>query len=206
LAERLGDERVKRLEAVEALAHKYEHLSGHERDVARLAIRLFERLAGLHGLAPSDRDILYAAAIVHSIGAFVAESARHKHSAYLVRNSKLDRWRDDERETIALVARYYRKAMPKPSHPEFVALSASEQRRVEMLAAILRIADGFDVRHIGVVNDVTVRRDDGRIIFTAQAEGDVSGELGAAMFKADLFERSFGLRCAFESVVPEARS
>ena len=31
------------------------------------ALALFERLADLHGLAPSDRDILYAAAILHSI-------------------------------------------------------------------------------------------------------------------------------------------
>ena len=205
LAEQLGDERVRRLEAIEALAHKYEHLGGHQRHVARLALALFARLADLHGLAPSDRDILYAAAILHSIGHFVAESARHKHAAYLIRNSLLNGWRDDERELIAQVARYYRKAMPKPTHLEYAALPAEERRRVDALASILRIADGLDTRALGVVMDVGVRRGDGRLVLAAQAEADVSGELSAAMFKADLFERTFGERLAFESVAPEPR-
>ncbi len=205
LADRLGDERVRRIEGIESLAHHYEHLGGHQRHVGRLALALFERLAGLHQLAPSDRDVLYAAAILHSIGRFVAESAHHKHSAYLIRNSPLPGWRDDERELVALVARYYRKAMPKPSHPEFMALAPVDKHRVEVLASILRIADGLDERGLGVVGDVTVRREDGRIAIVAQAEGDVSGELGAAMFKADLFERTFGVRATFESAMPEPR-
>jgi exopolyphosphatase/guanosine-5'-triphosphate,3'-diphosphate pyrophosphatase len=206
LADRLGDERVRRIEAIESLAHHYEHLGGHQRHVGRLALALFERLAGVHQLAPSDRDILYGAAILHSIGRFVAESGRHKHSAYLIRNSPLAGWRDDERELIAQVARYYRKAMPKPSHLEFTMLQPVEKHRVEVLASILRIADGLDERGLGVVGDVTVRREDGRIAIVAQAEGDVSGELGAAMFKADLFERTFGVRATFESTVPEPRA
>jgi exopolyphosphatase / guanosine-5'-triphosphate,3'-diphosphate pyrophosphatase len=206
LADRLGDQRIRRIEAVEGLAHRYAHLGGHQRQVARLAISLFERLAPLHGLAPSDRDILYAAAILHSIGKFIAESAHHKHSAYIIRNTFLAGWRDDERELIALVARYYRKAMPKPSHSEFAALAPLQQGRVEILASILRIAEGLDQRELGVVSDVTVRREDGRIAIVAQADGSVSGELGAAMFKADLFERTFGVRATFESVAPEPPS
>ncbi len=205
LAERIGDERTRRLEAIEALAHHYEHLGGHERHVARLAISLFERFASLHGLAPSDRDILYAAAILHGIGRFVAESARHKHTAYIIRNSPLRGWRDDERELVAQVARYYRKAMPKLSHPEWAVLGVADRRRVEVLAAMLRIADGLDTRELGVVMDVSVNRDRGRIAVIAQAEADVSGELAAAMFKADLFERTFGVRVVFESAAPEPR-
>ncbi len=206
LGERLGDERVRRHEAIEALAHRYEHLGGHQRHVARLALVLFAKLADLHGLAPSDRDILYAASILHSIGHFVAESARHKHSAYIIRNSVLDGWRDDERELIAQVARYYRKAMPKPSHPEYMALDEFGRRRVDVLAAILRIADGLDVRELGIVMDAGIRRENGRLVVVAVAEADVSCELAAAMFKSDLFERTFGLRVGFESVAPEPRS
>ena len=205
LAEKLGDDRVRRIEAIEALAHRYEHLGGHQRQVARLALSLFGKLADLHGLAPSDRDILYAAALLHSIGHFVAESGCHKHSAYLIRNSPLDGWRDDERELMAQVARYYRKAMPKPSHPEYMALDEFGRRRVDVLASILRIADGLDTRALGVVMDAGVRREGARLIVVAQAEADVSGELAAAMFKSDLFERTFGLRIGFEALAPEPR-
>ncbi len=154
LADQLGDERVRRIEAIEALAHHYAHLGGHQRQVGRLAITLFERLAGLHELAPSDRDILYAAAILHSIGRFVAESAHHKHSAYLIRNSPLPGWRDDERELIAQVARYYRKAMPKPSHLEFAALAAGEQTA--------RRGAGVDLAHRRRTRRARARRRDRR--------------------------------------------
>ncbi len=151
LAQRLGDERAERIEAVEAVARRYEHLGGHQRHVARLALVLFERLAPLHGLAPGDRDLLWAAAVLHGIGRFVADSGHHKHAAYLIRNTPLKGWTDDERELIAQIARYYRKAMPKPSHLEYVALASADRRRVDVLASLLRIADGFDILHLGTV-------------------------------------------------------
>ncbi|GAC1414282.1 MAG: Ppx/GppA phosphatase family protein [Candidatus Velthaea sp.] len=206
LAQRLGDERVRRLEALDALAHRYEHFGGHQRHVARLALLLFERLAELHQLPPADREILFAAALLHSVGRFVAESGHHKHSAYVIRHSVLDGWRDDERTLISLVARYYRKAMPKLAHAEFAALAIADRERVEKLAALLRIADGLDIRHLGVVNDLTIRREEGRVVIGAQAEGDMTGELAAAMFKADLFERTFGLRLTFEPFALEVRA
>jgi exopolyphosphatase/guanosine-5'-triphosphate,3'-diphosphate pyrophosphatase len=171
-----------------------------------LALRLFERLADVHGLALADRDVLFAAALLHGVGRFIAESGHHKHSAYIIRSSPLAGWRDDERELIALVARYYRKAMPKLTHPEFAALGPADRERVEKLAALLRIADGLDVRRLGAVNDVTVRRESGLIVLIAQAESDVSGELAAAMLKADLFERVFNVRIAIEALLAELRA
>lgn len=200
VAQQLGDARAKKLDAVERLAQKYEHLGGHERLVARLALALFEQLVPLHGLVLSDRDLLWAAAMVHGAGRFVSEMSHHKHTAYLVRNAELDGWRPDERELVAQVARYYRRAMPKLTHLEYAALAPADRRRVEALAALLRIADGLDSRHQGLVSDVACRAEDGRIVIAAQADGDVSGELAAATEKADLFERAFGMPAAFEAV------
>ena len=199
LAQRLGDERAKRIEAVEAVARRYEHLGGHQLHVARLALVLFERLAPLHSLAAADRDLLWAAAVLHGIGRFIAESGHHKHAAYLIRNTPLEGWRPEERELIAQIARYYRKAMPKPAHLEFAALTPADRRRVEILASLLRIADGLDIRHLGVVTDVSAVPEDGLVVVTAQADGDASGEVDAAMEKSDLFERTFGVRVLFRT-------
>ncbi len=118
----------------------------------------------------------------------------------MIRNTPLDGWRDDERELVAQIARYYRKAMPKPSHPEYAALAPGDRRRVDVLAALLRIADGLDIRHLGVVTDVGAAPEGGIVIVSAQADGDASGEVDAAMEKADLFERTFGLRAVFDVV------
>ncbi|HTW83134.1 MAG TPA: Ppx/GppA phosphatase family protein [Candidatus Sulfotelmatobacter sp.] len=200
LADRLGDARARRLAAVERMASRYEHLGGHQRLVARLALELFERLAPLHGLAPPDRDLLWAAAMLHGIGRFIAESGHHKHAAYLIRNTPLEGWRDEELQLVALIARYYRKSMPKPTHPEFMALAPTDRRRVEMLASLLRIADALDVRHLGVVTEVAAVQQIGRVVIAAQADGDVAGEVSKAMERADLFERTFGVRIAVEAL------
>src|SRR5260370_38015732 len=72
LAQRFGDERSQRLDSVERMAQRYEHLGGHQRHVARLALVLFERLAPPHGLPPRDRDLLWAAAVLHRVGRLVA--------------------------------------------------------------------------------------------------------------------------------------
>jgi exopolyphosphatase/guanosine-5'-triphosphate,3'-diphosphate pyrophosphatase len=206
LAQRLGDKHAARLEVLDTLGHKFGYLGPHERHVARLALRLFERLADVHALAPGDRDVLYAAALLHSIGRFIGQSGHHKHAAYIIRAAELTGWRDDERDRIALVARYYRKAMPKPTHPEFAGLAPAERERVAKLAALLRIADGLDARHAGTVNDIVVRRESGRIVIAAQAEADISGELAAAMLKADLFEHVFHVRVALEALTAEVRA
>jgi exopolyphosphatase / guanosine-5'-triphosphate,3'-diphosphate pyrophosphatase len=200
LAQRFGDERAERLDAVEQMAQRYEHLGGHQRHVARLALVLFERLAPLHGLAPGDRDILWAAAMLHGVGRFVAASGHHKHSAYLIRNTALTGWRGEERELVAQVARYYRKAIPKTSHPEYAALLPADQHRVAVLAALLRIADGLDIRHLGLVSDVSAIPEPGVVHIVAQADGDVLRETVTAMQKADLFERTFGVRVAIDAV------
>ena len=194
LAQRLGDERAQRLDAVERLAQRYEHFGGHQRHVARLALALFERLAPLHGLAPGDRDLVWAAAMLHGIGRFVSDTGHHKHAAYLIRNTPLDGWSADERELIAQIARYYRKAMPKPAHLEYAALAPADRRRVDVLASLLRIADGLDIAHLGTVTDVAAVPEGGLVVVHAQADGDASRELDAAMEKADLFERTFGAR------------
>jgi exopolyphosphatase/guanosine-5'-triphosphate,3'-diphosphate pyrophosphatase len=138
--------------------------------------------------------------MLHGIGRFVAESGHHKHAAYLIRNSELEGWRDDERALVAQVARYYRKAMPKPTHLEYAALDPGDQRRVDVLASLLRIADGLDIRHLGTVTDVSAVPEDGLVHIIAQAESDISGELDAAMEKADLFERTFGVRVAIDAL------
>jgi exopolyphosphatase/guanosine-5'-triphosphate,3'-diphosphate pyrophosphatase len=201
LAQRLGDERAKRIEAVEAVARRYEHLGGHQRHVARLALVLFERLAPLHNLAPADRDLLWAAAMLHGIGRFVSDSGHHKHAAYLIRNTPLEGWRAEERELVAQIARYYRKAMPKPSHPEYAALAPPDRRRVDVLASLLRIADGLDIRHLGIVSDVAAVIEGGQVVVTVQSDGDAFSELDAVMEKADLFERTFGVRMTLRTAI-----
>jgi exopolyphosphatase / guanosine-5'-triphosphate,3'-diphosphate pyrophosphatase len=201
----LLDSTTRRRRAIETLAHRYQSGGMHERQVASLALLLFDRLTVLHGLQSTDRELLYAAAMAHDIGRYVNPSAHHKHGAYLIRNSPLAEWQPDELEVVASVVRYHRKALPKPTHYEVVTATPDVRRRVEALASLLRIADGLDARHLGVVYGLELEWRGRTLVIAVQADQDISSELAGATFKADLFERSFGTRIQFEPATVRER-
>ena len=52
--------------------------------------------------------------------------AHHKHAYYIVANVDLSGFTNREREFVATLCRYHRKAMPSPAHPEYQALAGGE--------------------------------------------------------------------------------
>jgi len=192
IARRLDALRTRRREAVASLARRYQSGGLHERSVARLALRIFDDLGPYVRVRPGDRELLHAAALLHDIGKFVNRSAHHKHSSYLIRSSALEGWSDREQELLATIVRYHRKALPKATHPEWTALSQDERERASLLAGVLRIADGLDVRQQGVVSEIRVRWGVEAVTLEAEGGEDLTAELSAADFKADLLARTLG--------------
>lgn len=172
----------------------------HVLQVARLALRLFDDLADWHGLGQRERVLLEGAACLHDIGWTVARSGtrHHKESARLIREQ---RWRcfvPREVETLALVARYHRKTPPRPAHRAFARLSPLDQSRVATLAALLRVADALDRRHIQVVRDVRAAMNDERLAVRIDAPQAVTVEMDAGRRKSDLLRKLTGRVVAFE--------
>jgi exopolyphosphatase/guanosine-5'-triphosphate,3'-diphosphate pyrophosphatase len=198
VARKLGDERTRRFDAAHALADRFGVDEVHGAHVGGLALELFDGLSDLHGFEPAERDVLFAAAILHDVGRRVSASAHHKHSAYLVRNAGLPGWRPEEVATIAALVRYHRKSLPKPAHPEWAGASPDERRKIVGLSALLRIADGLDRRRLGLVSSLDARYGSDGVSIRLQAQQDVTPEVEAAAFKSDMFERAFGQRPRFE--------
>jgi hypothetical protein len=73
----------------------------------------------------------------------------------------------------------------------FRLLSPEYQKQVLVLAAILRIADGFDYLHLGTVQTVSCTSEGEEIVFNITASGDASVEKQRAGVKSDLFTRVF---------------
>jgi exopolyphosphatase/guanosine-5'-triphosphate,3'-diphosphate pyrophosphatase len=111
-----------------------------------VATQLFEALQPLHGLAPPYGRLLEAAAYLHDVGHFIADSSHHKHSYYVVSNSDMPGFTPRERELIANLCRYHRKAPPLQEHANLRALTeelaSSEDLGLEKWAA-LRVSDLF---------------------------------------------------------------
>jgi exopolyphosphatase / guanosine-5'-triphosphate,3'-diphosphate pyrophosphatase len=166
----------------------------HSRQVTKLALSLFDQTTELHGLGPTERELLEVAGLLHDVGYAVAQSAHHKHSLYVIRHADLDGFRPDELALIANVARYHRKALPSERHPDYQSLSEGERELVRRLASLLRLADGLDADHFQVVQEVEVKLDGdvARLELRALDVPDLA--MWAAERNGDLFEQEFGRR------------
>jgi exopolyphosphatase / guanosine-5'-triphosphate,3'-diphosphate pyrophosphatase len=203
LARRLGNEQMRRFDAMHDLARRFGADAVHSNHVAALSLVLFDGLADLHRFEPADRDVLFAAALVHDVGRTVNASAHHKHGAYIVANARPEGWRPEEVALMAALVRYHRKSAPRATHPEWLAADLPMRHRIEGLAALLRIADGLDARRLGVVSRIEIARVADAIVLTCHALQDIEPEVAAARFKADLFERAFGVRVEVVAAEPD---
>ncbi len=188
------------LSVARSLCYKYGADVRHAQQVARLARRLFAGLQGLLGLEPGDLGYLLLAAWLHDIGRFVADSAHHKHSEYLINNLNLFRLSDEDVRVVACTARYHRGAAPRTEHSLYAALNPNHQVLVQKLAALLRVADALDHSHSSRIRSVAaVLNGDGIIRLVAEAEDELVLERTALAEKRGLLEDVSG--CSLRLVV-----
>jgi len=176
-------------EEFKILLDRHETEPDHPRQVARLALALFEGLSPLHRYGASERRLLECAALLHDIGWSVSGPegrAHHKASSRLIREFSWKTLTPTEVLCVAAVARYHRKALPKPDHEDLKTLSPADHSRVEWLAACLRTADGLDRRHLQHVTRVSVRISRQQTELWVDAPGQIDEELAAADQKSDL--------------------
>ncbi|MBN1361123.1 MAG: YfcE family phosphodiesterase [Sedimentisphaerales bacterium] len=184
----------RRLDVVLALARSCEYERAHTHQVTRLALQIFDGLKNLHRLGLRARFQLQCGALLHDIGWLEGRQGHHKTAMKRIMADPRLPFERRERTIIALVARYHRKALPQATDEYFCELSQPDQRRVEMMASILRVADGLDRSHASLVQSVRCRVSTRQIMLACRARGDLDVEIAAARKKADLMERVFGRR------------
>lgn len=141
-----------RKQSINNLSRSFRNDASHGKHVAKLSLQLFDQIKELHKLGDECREYLEAAAILHDVGYHIAHASHHRHSFYIIRNSELLGFNENEINIIAHTARYHRKSHPKSGHQEFKALPSYLQMIIKKLAAILRIADSFDRTHRKLVS------------------------------------------------------
>lgn len=171
----------------------------HATQVRDLSCRLFDAVAESFGLDGRARELLEAAALLHDVGYFIDYARHHKHTYHLIRHADLMGFTPREKELVANVARYHRKALPKARHEGFGRLDRADRTLVRRLGGLLRLADGLDRRRNGAVRDLSCRLEDGTLRATLAGEEDLSVEVYGGLEKADLFERAFGTRLELEA-------
>jgi len=188
------DDAALRDAAIDRLAAACSGEAEHGRTVATLAGRIFEQVAEPLDLPAADRLLLECAARLQDVGYVINYDQHHKHSYHLIRNSRLPGLRPHDLELVANVARYHRGALPKKKHENLSRLSPDDQRRVQRLAAILRMAGGLDRSRSQQVRDVIASVGDGRLALDVVADQEPQVDIWGAERRTDLFEKVFGMK------------
>jgi putative phosphoesterase len=183
------------LDAVLAFARSCQYEQEHTHQVTRLALDLFDGLKKLHGLGPQERQWLQYGALLHDIGWIEGQQGHHKTAQRLILADTGLPLEHRERQIIGLIARYHRKAVPQSGHAYFRDLNPADQQRVQVLAGILRVADGLDRSHANVIRGVRCEVSSREIRIVCEAGGSADEEIAAAEEKADLLESVFARRC-----------
>jgi exopolyphosphatase/guanosine-5'-triphosphate,3'-diphosphate pyrophosphatase len=146
-----------RQRSVREFAERCHYEVPHAATVQQLALRLFDALGPRLGCSSEDRQLLSDAALLHDVGYHISYDRHHKHSYHLVVHAELLGVSPAEQVVIANVARYHRGTAPRRKHRNYGALDRTLRDRVKRLAALLRVADGFDRGHTGAVETLRVR-------------------------------------------------
>jgi exopolyphosphatase/guanosine-5'-triphosphate,3'-diphosphate pyrophosphatase len=185
------DESLK--QAVLRLAAESADEEGHGVHVARLSLALLDQLEALHDLGADSRVWLWAAARLHDIGWRDGQKGHHKSSRDRILAASELPLDQRERIVVAAIARYHRKALPKAKHKCFGPLSESDRRLVRVLGGLVRLADGLDRTHRGLVRRIHCHAAGRTVHIRCFASESIEVELEAARRKSDLFCQALGV-------------
>ncbi|MFN2397524.1 MAG: HD domain-containing protein [Gemmatimonadaceae bacterium] len=146
-----------RQRSVRRLARACQFEEVHSLHVQRLALQLFDSIGRRIGCLPADRITLSDAAVLHDVGRYVRNEDHNKHSYDLIMRAESLAVSAAERAVIANIARYHRGPAPRKKHRCYGDLEDGLRRRVVRLAALLRVADGFDRGHVSAVQRLETR-------------------------------------------------
>jgi CHAD domain-containing protein len=147
------------------------------RRVARLSLQLYDGFASC-GLAGRDSDIeersiLHAAALLQEVGHFKKGKAHHKESYRMIRRiAPPAGWTKRDLELVALIARFHRRALPRPDHKVLRTYEFPLRQSVILLAAILRFANAFHAKPYRPVRSLEVEDCEGVIVVRAEGFPD----------------------------------
>ena len=182
-------------------AEKFNVNLEHSDRVAKFALSLFDQTQNwLHEWDVEERELLWAAAILHNCGHHINHASHHKHSYYLIRNAELLGFTENDINVIANLARYHRKSYPKKQkHENYRNLSSNRDRKIiDQLSPLLRIAVALDRRQIGAIDrfEIKLNIDSQAVvlqIYPKDPQDNCALELWSLDYKKPSFERTFRL-------------
>ncbi|WP_269616687.1 Ppx/GppA phosphatase family protein [Prochlorococcus marinus] len=139
--------------------------SKRSKSVSEFALTFYDQTKGvLHNDNGEGRDLLWAAAKLHSCGKHINITAYHKHSWYLIKNGELLGYSQIEHLMVAAIARYHRKSFPKKRHESWQLLIDESQRSlVADMSLLLRLSCALDRRPEPLVSKLVIEANNKKV-------------------------------------------
>lgn len=170
-------------------------ISRHERRVAVIAIKMFDLLASQHQLSNKYRHLLHVAALLHDAGRVYGAKGHEHTGAAMVLADRLLPLSPRQRRMIAYLVRYHRGAVAATLDEQQILRMGDPHRKLQILLAILRAADGLDSRCLCAAA-IVIKRKNKKLRITCLVSDKVAKarrRLGGAN-KLALLEAELGLR------------
>jgi exopolyphosphatase/guanosine-5'-triphosphate,3'-diphosphate pyrophosphatase len=184
-----------RAESVHNLSHRFGHDDDHDQHVWSLSAAIFDGLAaaGLHDYGRAEREVLWAACLLHDIGVVVSYDDHHRHSYYLTLNAGLPGFSPRELVLTGLIARYHRKGEPDASELGDLAEPGDEDR-LRLLCGVIRLAEQLERSRDRAITDVRVSANGKAVSLQPHADPsrDATVPIWAARRNADLLSEALG--------------
>jgi exopolyphosphatase / guanosine-5'-triphosphate,3'-diphosphate pyrophosphatase len=183
--------------AVRNLAIQYESDLRHVEHVARLSLQMFDSMveAGLFTPRDGERELLWAASMLHDVGMTISYDDHHKHSRYLIESAELPGFDPRERALIGQITRYHRKGVPKLGAIEPVT-EADDAELLDRCSVILRLAEHLERGRDQSVSQARLHTNGDGVDLHLEAGGDLTLPRWSVERYGDddAFERVFGRR------------
>jgi len=164
-----------RTAAVRNLAIQYEDDLAHAEHVAKLSLQMHDSLVagGLFEPGAGERELLWAAAMLHDVGMTISYDDHHKHSQYLIVSAELPGFDPRERALIAQISRYHRKGAAKLG--EMAGLSRDgDDELLDRCSLILRLAEHLERGRDQSVREVRLHANGHGVDLHLEADGDLT--------------------------------
>lgn len=174
-----------RRDSVMNLARRYRTDDEHVEHVVRLCLQMFDALAeaGLHKLGSWERELLWAACMLHDIGVTIAYDDHHHHSHYLIVNAGLPGFDPRELKLIALIARWHRKGDPDPAELGDLE-EEGDGDRLLLLCGVIRLAEQLERSRDGSVAAVELDDREPCVILHVLTDGGPRSDPSVAIWSA----------------------
>jgi exopolyphosphatase/guanosine-5'-triphosphate,3'-diphosphate pyrophosphatase len=129
--------------------------------------------AELFAAADGERELLWAAAMLHDVGMTISYDDHHKHSRYLIESAELPGFDPRERALIAQMSRYHRKGVPKLGEMSPLAREGDEEL-LDRCSVILRLAEHLERGRDQSVSKARLRANGHGVDLHLEADGDLT--------------------------------